>query len=232
MIRFLVLLLPVMALVGADNPAWNKPLPEWTPEDAKVLLTGSPWVKVVTVGVVRKLSEFERRESGNMTAQGGGRGVGFQALDGMPLLGIGAKPAPAKKEAPTRLWVRWESALPVRAAELRAGDTVAPDLEGEDYAICVYNVPLTMVTIDMKTLPETLKRVGTLKLDDQKEIKASRVMVRSDGSNVATLVYFFPRRANITVSVQRIEFTAQVGRLVLQQEFFPAEMQFQNKLAL
>jgi hypothetical protein len=149
----------------------------------------------------------------------------------MPLL-LPSKPAPVKKEAPTRLWVRWESALPVRAAELRAGDTVAPDLEGEDYAICVYNVPLTMTTFDMKTLPENLKRVASIKLDEGKEIKPSRVMVRANGSNVATLVYLFPRRTNITTAVTKVEFSAQVGRLVLEQQFFPAEMQFQNKLAL
>jgi hypothetical protein len=233
MIRSLVLLLPVVALAAAaDDPAWNKPLPEWTSADAVSVLTGSPWVKVITVGVVRKLSEFERRDGGNMQAQGGGKGVGFGALDGrLPLL-LPAKPVPVKKEAPTRLWVRWESALPVRAAELRANDGVAPEIEGEDYAICVYNVPLDVTNLEMKELPQTLKRVGSLKLDDSREIKPSQVMVRANGRSTATLVYYFPRRANITTAVKRIDFTAQVGRLMLQQYFYPEEMQFQNKLAL
>jgi hypothetical protein len=232
MTRFFVLLLPVVALVAADQPGWNKPLPEWTSDDAIALLTGSPWVKVITAGTVRKLSEFERREGGNMQAQGGGKGVGFEALDGpLPFI-LPPKPVAVKKEPPTRVWIRWESALPVRAAELRANDGVAPEIEGEDYAICVYNVPIDVTNLEMKTFPEALKRVGSLKLDDSREIKPSKVMVRNNGHAVATLLYYFPRKTNITAAVTRIEFTAQVGRIVLQQDFFPAEMQFQNKLAL
>jgi hypothetical protein len=39
---------------------------------------------------------------------------------------------------------RWGSATPVRVAEIKAKDKDedAPDLDGEDYALVVYNVPL------------------------------------------------------------------------------------------
>jgi len=232
MIRFSIFLLPLIALLAADEPTWNKPLPEWNADDARAVLIGSPWVKVVTASFVRKLSESERREGGNMEAEGAGQGLGTEALDNLHLFG-GKSKSPGKKEPPPpRLWIRWESALPVRAAELRANDTVAPELDGEDYAICVYNLPLPVTGFDMKVLPDNLKRLGSLKLDQKKEVKPSRVLVRPNGSEMATLVYFFPRGANITNAVTRIDFSAQVGRIMLQMDFFPAEMQFQNKLAL
>jgi len=231
MFRFSIFLLPVIALVAADEPTWNKPLPEWSAEDATAVLTGSPWVKVITAATMRKLSESERREGGNMEAEGAGTGVGFEGLENFSLFGVGKSKTPAKKDPPVRLWVRWESALPVRAAELRNADAAAPMIDGEDYAICVYNVPLSVTGFDMKVLPENLKRVGWLKFDGR-EVKPSRVLVRPDGSAVATLVYFFPRSANITSDIKQVEFVALVGRVYLSQFFFPEEMKFQNKLAL
>jgi hypothetical protein len=234
--RFLALLvgltfLSAIALVAADEATWNKPLPEWTPADAQTVLTGSPWVKVITVATMRKLSESERREGGNMQAEGGGKGIGVEGLGNLSLFGGKTKP-PVKAPPAPKVWIRWESALPVRAAELRAADNAAPEIDGEDYAICVYNVPLELSPFERKSLPENLKRVTALKLDGGKEIRPSKVLVRDDGSTRATLVYFFPRSLNINAGVKRVDFTAQVGRLFLSQFFSPEEMQFQSKLAL
>jgi hypothetical protein len=226
-------LLALAPAVGADDPAWNKPLPEWTPADAQAVLTGSPWVKVITPALLRNLSEYERREGGNMNAAGGGgNGVGLEALEGLSLLGGKPHVVKPRDPAPKKLWVRWDSALPVRAAELRTADAAAPTLDGEDYAITVYNVPLVMNGTEKKALPETLKRVGWLKFDDRKEVKPSNVIVRPDGSGMATIVYLFPRSANIGLDDKRVEFVAQVGRLYLAQYFYPPEMRFQSKLAL
>jgi len=230
MIRFSIFLLPVIALVAADEPTWNKPLPEWSAEDAKAVLTGSPWVKVINVSYMRKLTEAQRRDGGNMEAEGASKGEGLEVLENFSLF-RDTKPNKAKQPAAPKLWIRWESALPVRAAELRSADNAAPMIDGEDYAICVYNLPLSVTGFDMKVLPENLKRVSWLKLDG-KDVKPSRVLVRPDGSGIATLVYFFPRSANITPDVKRVEFVAQVGRVYLSEFFYPEEMKFQNKLAL
>lgn len=232
MIRFSIFLLPVIALVAADEPTWNKPLPQWSAEDAQAVLTGSPWVKVINPALVRPLSESERREGGNMEAQGGGKGIGLSGLDNLSLFGGKPKTAAPAKPGLPKLWVRWESALPVRAAELRSADGAAPEIDGEDYAICVYEVPIDVTNLQIKTLPEILKRTGSLKLDDGREIRPLRVLARPYGSGMATLVYFFPRSANITPDIKRVEFVAQVGRVYLSQFFYPEEMKFQNKLAL
>src|SRR5580704_7054990 len=59
----------VFLLLAADDPSWNnKPIPQWNDEDAKQVLSDSPWVKNVKLERVRDLSKFERRDGGNMSA--------------------------------------------------------------------------------------------------------------------------------------------------------------------
>src|SRR5271155_6262152 len=85
-VMFCSLPLPAVLLTAADtaDPSWkDKPLPQWNVEDAKQVLTDSPWVKVVTPQNIRDLSPDERREGGNMEASVG-KGVG---LAGIGLLG-------------------------------------------------------------------------------------------------------------------------------------------------
>ena len=44
-------------------------------------------------------------------------------------------------DTPPDLKVRWESAQPIRAAELKARETNAPAIDESHYAIAVYGVP-------------------------------------------------------------------------------------------
>jgi len=70
----------VAALAFAADPAWqSKPPSQWSSDDAKQLLTDSPWVKQVTPQNIPDLSPDERREGGNMEASPG-HGVGLAGL--------------------------------------------------------------------------------------------------------------------------------------------------------
>src|ERR1700735_5255219 len=95
--RSLYAVLPAAVAFAAD-PTWQiKPVAQWTQEDAKQILTDSPWVKQITPQNVRDLSPDERREGGNMEASPG-HGVG---LAGVGILGPrrqagGLARAPAK----------------------------------------------------------------------------------------------------------------------------------------
>src|SRR5271165_6369027 len=67
----------------AFNPSWrDSPVPQWSEEDAKQLLTDSPWVKKVQLDKVRDLSKFERRDGGDWEA-GIGPTVGLAGLLGL-----------------------------------------------------------------------------------------------------------------------------------------------------
>ena len=69
-----------VALLTAAEPFWKtKPIAQWSEEDAKQLLTASPWVKVVTAGVARPMSEDELRAGGEM---GEHHGVGYDGVEG------------------------------------------------------------------------------------------------------------------------------------------------------
>jgi hypothetical protein len=148
------------------------------------------------------------------------------------MLGVGA--GPTKKAPPTNpaLDVRWESAMPVRAAEMKSNDTAAPELEGEDYAIAVYDVPLKLARVEMKGLADMLKKCAFLKIEGRKDIKPTRVAVVELGGGIATMVYLFPRSAKLSVEDKRIEFVAQIGRVVLAQYFYPPEMVYNGRLEL
>jgi len=209
----------------------SKPISQWDDEDAKQVLTSSPWVKRSIPALLPELSENQRREGGQM---GGGKGVGLDGVGGGGLFGPAKDNKPAGRGrtgsgylAP--LVVRWESAFPVRVAELKAKEIGAPDWEGEFYAIAVYDVPgLTASSNEMSIL----KRAAMLKRDGKKDLKPARVDVLPRGNGLTTVVYLFPRSDAITRDDKRIRFTAQIARLYLERDFDTAEMEFQGKLQL
>ena len=228
------LLLIVAALLLAADPPWkNKAFSQWGVIDANQVLTSSPWVKLVTAAILPQPSEAQLRDGGKM---GGGKGTGFEGIDQSILTGIGGNKQVGTSGATTtskrgKLTVRWESALPVRTAELKARETGAPDWDGDYYAIAVYDVP-GLTGSNMKTLGADLKRLAFLKRDGKKDLKPARVEVVPLGNAMARVVYLFPRSEAITLEDKYVEFVAQIGRIYLAPTFSPGEMQFQGKLEL
>jgi hypothetical protein len=224
-----LLFLPVL-LIAAD-PSWlTKPIQQWDEDDAKQVLTNSPWVKHAKPAVLPELTEDQRREGGQM---GGGKGTGLQGVGGGGVFAPAQNPQAAKAKAGSgyadALTVRWESAFPVRVAELKAKEIGAPDWDGEFYAIAVYDVPGLKAN---STELSILKREALLKRDGKKDIKPERVDVSERANGLAVVVYLFPRSDEITKDDKRIRFTAQIARLYLERDFIPAEMEFQGKLQL
>lgn len=212
-----------------DAPWKKKPMEQWTPEDAKQVLADSPWVKTVPLQIVRDLSPDERRAGGNMEADIG-KGVGFAGIIG--LFGSArAEEAIARAHAkpdPGKVVVVWESARPVRAAETKLGDTSAPVVTNDYYAVVVYNVE----TPKRWNIERELRGIAALKLYKTKDLKPARVeIVRKDGE-LANVVYLFRRSVEITKKDPYVGFWAQIGRLVIWQVFSPQEMQVQGQLEL
>jgi hypothetical protein len=205
-----------------------KPLSKWDEADARQLLTDSPWVKSVEARPVQDLSPFARRDGGNINA-GVGKGVG---LAGPGMFGA-RREAEAIERAHTKppgpmVVIRWESALPVRVAEQKAGETGAPELEGDDYAIVICGIP----TPDRWNLANELKGVAFLRRDYKKDLKPSHVRILRHDDGTADLVYLFPRSVEIAKKEGRIEFAAQIDRLFVSQDFFTQDMQLQGELQL
>src|SRR5271157_4057930 len=171
--KFCLLPLSVALLMAGGDASWRtKPLAQWNEEDAKQILASSPWVKKAVAAIIPERSEAQLRDGGRM---GGGEGMGLDALDASILTGIGGtrqrgKGAGTLFSEHGALVVRWESALPVRTAELKAGEGGAPDWDGEYYAIAVYDVP-GLSSADPKSLAGELKKAAALKRDGKKDVK-------------------------------------------------------------
>lgn len=220
-------------LIGAD-PSWkNKPISDWSEEDAQQILNKSPWTKNVAAGIARRQTEDERREGGNM---GQPHGVGADGIDdkrktSLPaaLGGSGGDARPSSRSI--RLQLRWESALPVRVAEIKAHVVEPPTLAGDGYSIAVYGIPGGEFKGDPLSLGNPLKSMAALKREGKKDVKPSSVEVfqREDG---VVVVYLFPPSAEITKNDTLVEFSAQIGRIIIAQTFNLDEMQIQGKREL
>jgi hypothetical protein len=132
---------------------------------------------------------------------------------------------------PISLKLRWESALPVRLAELKSHEVEPPTLEGEGYRIAVYGVPGSDVKGDPKQLGQPLKEFAALKREGKKDVKPVSVEVfRRDNGFV--VVYLFPLSAEINPKDGQVQFDARIGRIVVRHTFLLGEMQFMGQLEL
>jgi hypothetical protein len=264
-----ILLFPQGLLIAQDAPTlkqreqnqadraarWDKPVPEWSADDALEILKDSPWVKTVTPAVAQNSNDGpERRRPGGYGRGGGfgypgGGGIGFPGggigYPGGGRRGGGGYPQGGNypgngpddtdsrgrgNPAPT-LTLRWESALPVREAELKTRDVNAPTLEEGYYAIAVYGVPSRMVGADEHRFADQLKGQAALKRDGKKDLKPSGVQLL-DREGGPVIVYLFPRSKEITNQDRRVAFDAKIARLSFTQSFYVEDMVFQGKLEL
>jgi hypothetical protein len=216
-------------LCFAADPAWKtKQVADWTADDAKLVLSDSPWAASVTTTMA---------QSNGRMGRGGGISLGIPGIGigrgrGYPPTGSGGPPPredSPEVEAPV-VRLRWESALPIRQAELKAREVNAPDIDADSYVIAVYGVPGRYIGGDPKSLARQLKNQAAIRRDGQKELKPSSVeiMERDDGPLV---LYMFPRKVEIRRN-DRVEFTAQIGPLQFTKSFNVEEMSWQGKLEL
>jgi hypothetical protein len=260
-LKWLVLslsVLPAAVLLAADDsstapapqPAWaTKQAALWSQDDAKQVLTDSPWSKALTPSIVRHNPEDDRsygprpmgRRGGFGYPGGGYPGGGYPG--GYPPQNRYPQNPPsndsgssAADEKPPQLTLRWESALPVREAELKARDENAPTLEDENhYAIAVYGIPANMANGDLKALAEQCKKKATLSRDGKKDLKPSSVQVlRRENGPVVLFLFLKPKNAKEAIAKddRRVEFDAQIQRYSISQAFYLDDMTFQGKTEL
>jgi hypothetical protein len=248
--KLLFLLLPAsVALLAAGGQAWqDKPIPEWNDDDTHQILSDSPWAKTVQPTLNTSASNGQGQSRGMGRGGGinlGGIGIGIPGIGGMGRRGGGGYPgggypggqtsgngggANDSSQAPALL-LRWESALPVRAAEMKAHEANTPTVDEGHYAIAVYGVPDRMVSGSSQSLSSQLKKEAVIKRTGKPDLKPSSVDVLQR-ENGPLIVYLFPRSKEITRQDKRIEFDAKIGRLKFTQPFFVDDMVYQGKLEM
>jgi hypothetical protein len=137
----------------------------------------------------------------------------------------------ASPDQPVTLTLRWESAQPVREAELKARDTGAPDVADDFYAIAVYGIPRGTIADDTKERQDELKKLAVLKREGKRDLNPIRVdiLLRDSGPLV---VYLFSKSAEFTWRDHGMTFEAQISRLKFSQAFNTDDMMFHGKLEL
>jgi hypothetical protein len=164
-------------------------------------------------------------------------GVGFDGIDDrwmrpiLPQNVFSAAPTPPSRAQLIRLLVRWESALPVQAAELKRGEAQPPTLSDHGYSIAVYGVPFTDAKGDPLSLARDFKESAFLRREGKRDVKPLRVEAFELEHSVV-VVYLFPYSAEISKKDTAVEFVALIGRLEVSQSFNVEDMQFQGKLEL
>jgi hypothetical protein len=232
-LRFLPLFLGGVALLLAADPDWKtKTVADWSETDAHQVLENSPWAKVVVAGIARRRSEDELRAGGQM---GQPKGVGYDGVEDKkrPLSEVIGNPLIPGKTLPSttptvRLLVRWESALPVRAAELKTHEPAPPTLSDDGYVIAVYGVPASFAKGDPASLGKPLREQAALRREGKKDVLPTRTEVFELEDNVV-VTYLFPLSAEIGKKDSVVEFSALIGRLQVSQHFLVQDMQFQGK---
>lgn len=222
-----------------SEPAWKtKAPPQWSETDAQQILNKSPWAVKIEGGLAGRKSEEALREGGQL---GQPTGVGYEGVDEKgtgPTVSLNVFTGPGGNDRSPRsrsrgllLRIVWESALPVRLAELKAHAPELPTLEGKGYQIAVYGVPGPEFSQDPKKLGDPLKEYATLKRNGKKDVKPTRVEVfhQEDG---LVVVYLFPYSAEISPKDQFVEFDAHIGRVRAEHVFDLSQMVILGKLEL
>ena len=228
-------------LIAADQPWKTKPPAQWSETDAAQVLASSPWAKEVQAGVTRKMSEDELREGGKM---GQPTGLGYDGVDPQSRRwNLPSKPSdlvlPESDEERRRrtavpvlrVKLRWESALPIRIAELKAHQIDPPTLDGEGYRIAVYGLPGGYIKGDPKKLGSPLKDAAYIRREGKKDVRPSSVEAFQQPDGWA-VVYLFPPSAEISPNDKQIVFGATIGRIVVLQPFNLSDMIFNGRLEL
>lgn len=222
-------------LLLAAPQAWKeKRIADWTPENARQVLTDSPWAKSVTPSPDGKGSLGQQKVGMNPGGIGiGGVGIGLPGMGrrgGRGGSGRGQNGQNTDSGAMPALTLRWVSALPVSAAEVILRELNAPAVDDAHYAIAVYGIPSSMTKGDPAGMGAELKKHATIQRDGKKELKPSSVdvLIHEEGP---VIVYFFARSDEISRK-DHVKFDAEIGRLKVSQDFLPDEMIYQGKLEL
>ena len=225
--RIAAFVLSALLLAGADQAWKNKEYPDWTEDDANEVMTNSPWAKTVVATPVKPTGQTG--QTGGHRARIGFSGLGIGRSGGRHGGDDGS--SKASPDQPATLTLRWESAQPMREAELKARDTGAPDVADDFYAIAVYGIPRGAITEDSKERQDDLKKLAVLKREGKSDLKPTRVdiLLRESGPLV---VYLFSKSAEFNWRDHGMTFEAQISRFKFSQAFSTDEMTIHGKLEL
>jgi hypothetical protein len=204
----------------SEHPWQSRPYADWTEREARQVLADSPWSKQTAARLSTPpgvSAPGDRRSLGDGIHGSVGGTIGTYGTRGVDAEVGGATREPAPAAISSTVTVRWESALPVRQAELKLRQEAQP--AGEPvYVIAILGLPREIAIYT----PQEFRSRAVLKIKGKKRIAADDVkIVTSDDKPVVLL--FFPKTTEITPAAKEVELTMN-GVLELRQKFVLKEM--------
>lgn len=272
---------PTLLLISVSSatlllaaPSWQKKdFSQWTADDAKKILSDSPWAKTVQVAKGKMTAQMDRPSStaplntissakrylvaptpdgyGTGTPQmNGASGGGAQsqqsqqpqggAPGGMGQPGQGQQ-AGAEPTVPqgVPVVVDWESAVPVRLAELKlkSGKTQPSqaDIEQAKKPVDSYMVALVGVPGAPKQGEEQeLASSATITAKGKQPIQATSAKEQTMTGGTRAIIFTFPKTQQITDDDKSVQFEEKKGALPsdVKQSFKLKDMHYDGKLTL
>ncbi len=220
-----------LTLWGADF--WTKPYTDWTDKEVQKIGNSSPWAK-----------EFSVALAGSGGAPGGGsgrRGGGGGGGGGQNNPGSASADDVGGAGGGLTLYIRWQSALPVKQAVARAkyGAQAASSPDAKQFLETVE--PLYVIVVDglnrgmlgggdADAIKKTSLEQTALVIKGKEPIKPTDF--RMVGQGRISAVFAFPKTNPIDVDDKEVEFQTRVGTLSIREKFRLKDMVLNGKLEL
>lgn len=227
-----------------------KPFTDWSERDVQKMLQSSPWSKQFSVamaggssGTASGKGRAGGMNTSNPTAQmSGPAGTADQGGLGR-YAGSKGDPGdgPGGSMPTVNLIVRWQSAMPVREALVKAKfkNEAGTSAEArkmiekpiEHYILAVGGVPRGALQGDADELKKQMLGAAMLTIKGREPIRPIDFM--SEGTGRTTEVLFaFPKTAPITEDDKEVEFNVKIGDFSIRQKFRLKDMVVNGKLDL
>jgi hypothetical protein len=251
----------VLAAIGAAAflcaaDAWKNPdFTQWSQDDAKKVLTKSPWAKEISVGSGEQgaapSSGRSRRGGGGDSGGGGmvGADTGGMTSGGM---GGGGGRGSMSGGAATNLIIRWETAIPVKEAlmKMNYGDHLPVkgekgytlDAPQDNYILSITGLRAGGGRRQQGADPQAEGAQSPAdRLKDQLMTATQLVRKGKDpiapvnvvvNANTNSVYLVFPKTDAISDDDKDVEFRLTLGRINVREKFSLKDMHFSGKLEL
>jgi hypothetical protein len=252
----LLLTLAALAVWAADF--WDaKPYTDWSQKDIQKMMTNSPWSKQISVAVGPAIGRGGLGGPQSGVGGRGGRGGGgvnpatlgdassSSGGGGAPPGGGGLRGDRTPDDSPVmvpavRLLLRWQTALPVKQALVKAkyGAEAGTSPEAQKllareeqyYVLSVSGLPAYLLPKDEQA-KQAMAAASTLNVKNKDAVAAADVEFQKDGGNVDAY-FLFPRKSPFSLEDKEIEFVSKLGPVTLKHKFKLKDMVFKGKLEL
>lgn len=245
--KLAILATVVPAFLSAADVWDAKPFQDWTDKDVQKLVSNSPWARqaravlgdATPVAAGRNKPPAVGDASSNDSGVPKGREPGGAARMGSAPSDFDQGPQ-SLQQIP--VVVRWQSALPLRQAQMRGkfGKEAATSQEAQKFLTdepSIYVVGIAGLAGSIVSAgggdqaKQTIAEKSTLAVKGKEPLHPVGVDFVPNGSAVDVLIAF-PRSMHITLEDQEVEVTSEIGRATVRYKFKLKDMVVRGKLEL